>query len=495
MQSEEFDTKIKRAADHHHPAYDEQAWNKMEQLLDKHLPQEKDDRRRFIFFLLLFLLLGVSAWLVATKPWAANKSSIAQVKEKNDMSSNQKTINNKKDDKKGETRINTSTSDKNEIEKPVTTTVAGTTEEPKLNIETNDNPVTSNNNSSSIPVARITTTKMDKPLTAPAVTAKQRNKFFKAITGTKNKQTREKQKIVVSNDKQKNVVSNKPQQQKGDNDIVPSIVNADVVTTTGTTKMNTDIRKVTDNKDVLAEDSAAMKKNSPVDTMQTKKASEPIVEKPVAQKAKNKKANTFFLTMSTGPDVSFAGGDKLGKAKLVAGLGIGYTFKNRLTIRTGFYTGRKIYSASAAEYNPPADFYVHYPYLQKVDADCKVYEIPLSLSYNFVATKKQNWFVSTGLSSYLMKSESYNYFYKYTMPGPILNKQWTIKDANKHFFSVLTLSGGYQRNLSKSLSLMVEPYVKIPLSGVGYGKVKLNSTGLLFSVGIRPFSSSKKQQR
>ena len=46
MQSEEFDKKIKEAADHHHPAYDEKAWMKMEKLLDTHLPQKKDDRRR-----------------------------------------------------------------------------------------------------------------------------------------------------------------------------------------------------------------------------------------------------------------------------------------------------------------------------------------------------------------------------------------------------------------------------------------------------------------
>jgi hypothetical protein len=124
-----------------------------------------------------------------------------------------------------------------------------------------------------------------------------------------------------------------------------------------------------------------------------------------------------------------------------------------------------------------------------------VYEIPVSVSYNFGNSKKQNWFVSTGLSSYLMKSESYDYFYKYTYTGPTLNKKWTIEDENKHYFSVLTLSGGYQRSLSKHLSILVEPYIKLPFSGVGYGKVKLNSAGLLFSIGFKPFSSPKKQQQ
>ena len=41
MQFEEFDKKIKEAAEHHHPAYDEQAWGKMNKLLDKHMPQKE----------------------------------------------------------------------------------------------------------------------------------------------------------------------------------------------------------------------------------------------------------------------------------------------------------------------------------------------------------------------------------------------------------------------------------------------------------------------
>jgi len=58
MQFEEFDKKMREAADHHHPNYDEKAWVKMEKLLDKHLPVE-EDRRRFLFLIiLLFLGLG-----------------------------------------------------------------------------------------------------------------------------------------------------------------------------------------------------------------------------------------------------------------------------------------------------------------------------------------------------------------------------------------------------------------------------------------------------
>ncbi len=52
---------------------------------------------------------------------------------------------------------------------------------------------------------------------------------------------------------------------------------------------------------------------------------------------------------------------------------------------------------------------------------------------------------------------------------------------------MVTLSAGYQRKINNTFSLMAEPYMKLPLSGVGFGKVKLNSMGIMFTVGIAPF--------
>ena len=152
-----------------------------------------------------------------------------------------------------------------------------------------------------------------------------------------------------------------------------------------------------------------------------------------------------------------------------------------------------IYTASPDSYNPPPIFYTYYPYLEKVAANCKVYEIPLSVSYSFRHTPKHEWFASVGVSSLIMKKETYNYFYKYTATGPTINRERTIANQNEHLFSTLTLSGGYQHTITKNITIMAEPYFKIPLNGIGYGKVKLNSGGVLFSIAIRPFDAKKKK--
>ena len=462
MQFEEFDKKVREAAENHHPAYDEKAWTGMEKLLNKHLPQENDGRRRFIFFIFLFLLLGGgSVWLFSSKPWRGNNqvaSGTATIQKpagniSEHVSSNQENI----------------VDDKNKLNKEVVTDVS---------VSGNDKPIT--NSKASDQIASI---KSD-------VYKKEGQYDISVIAGINKKRQKNNEPFLRPEKDQSQTDKNVKNDRLNE-----SQVDATATKTTAATFIPDQKNK---NKD------AAVENNLPATTdikpgvnntsgkENTNKDNTSLVQDSKEKKEKNKKRNTFFFTLSAGPDVSFTGNDKLGKTRLLVGAGLGYTFKDRLIIRSGFYSGRKVYTSSPGSYHPPANFWNYYPYLEKVAADCKVYEIPLSLSYNFSHTSKQQLFASAGISSLLMKSETYNYYYKYTATGPTVTRKYTIKDQNKHYFSVLTLSGGYQKNIGKSLSIMVEPYFKIPLSGVGFGKVKLNSGGILFSAGIRPFANSKK---
>ncbi|MBK6936117.1 MAG: hypothetical protein IPH18_03980 [Chitinophagaceae bacterium] len=187
-------------------------------------------------------------------------------------------------------------------------------------------------------------------------------------------------------------------------------------------KIRTEIKKAEEESDlslqadIIATDSLGATSVNSVSVEQSQIISEQVINnnKSAIKKPVNKKSNAFFVTASFAPDVSFVGGDKIGKAKLITGIGTGYQFNNRLAIRTGFYTGRKVYTASGSTYNPPPVFYQYYPILENVDADCMVYEIPLSVSYYFGRKTMRNWFVAGGISSLLMKKEFYEYSYKYT---------------------------------------------------------------------------------
>jgi hypothetical protein len=206
--------------------------------------------------------------------------------------------------------------------------------------------------------------------------------------------------------------------------------------------------------------------------------------------AKKKHSNTFSFTLSAGPDVSSVGMNNFGKVKLASGAGVTYHIGNRWGLRTGFYSASKVYEAAPDDYKP-ADPVMYRNYLKSISADCRVYEIPVLVNYEFGKSDRQKTFISAGLSSLIMKKENYLYWYKYPN-GSTYTYAHNEKNKYRHFFSVLSLSAGYQRRISRTVSLVAEPYLKMPLAGVGYGKIKLNSAGILFSVNFNPFVKTGK---
>ena len=208
------------------------------------------------------------------------------------------------------------------------------------------------------------------------------------------------------------------------------------------------------------------------------------------KKKRNGFGNNFGFSFSAGPDLSFVNISQPGKITLAFGAGLQYTFAKRITVMAGFYVSRKKYSTDSAGYHPPAVFWNYYPDMQNIEANCKVYDIPVSLRYQFKQKNKHSFFAGAGVSSYLMKQENYDYSYK-SAAGQPYYRSYSYSNKNNHLFSAVTLSGGYSYALNKNLSFSAEPYLKIPLKGIGYGRVNLKGSGILFTVSLKPFA--KKQ--
>jgi hypothetical protein len=428
MPFEDFDKKIRDAADHHHPAYDEKAWKNMEKLLNQHLPQKKDDRRRFFFFLLLFLLVGGGVAVLITQS------------------------------RKQENPVATADHANSDPGKPVSNPP-----ENIINNQVGPNPETKNE----------TTTIFFSNEEIQKKNSAATSLFYSKPNDEKKVDEKKLQPGARFNNEGAKILGQQ---------IAP--VSSEITAVDHVPIFNIEKSNETSQPNAIITDKLTI-----ADRQKNTGIEEPVAKTTATKEtktSKNKKSSSIFFSLSAGPDVSAAELSETGKVKLLAGAGVGYTFKEKFTLRTGFYTGRKVYSASADDYYPPPQFWTYYPNLESVDADCKVYEIPVNLSYHFGSSTKHNWFAGTGISTYLMKTEAYTYHYK-DLSGQYASRKWTIRDENNHYFSVLTLSGGYQRHINKTFSIMAEPYVKIPLTGVGYGKVKLNSAGILLSATLKPF--------
>jgi hypothetical protein len=470
MLSEDFDKKIKDAADHHHPAYDEKAWLKMERLLDKHLPQEEEKKRRFLFILLFFLLAGGGTWLY----FGSHGKATSKIVSENRVDQNRKG-NNTAGSPAGSKEINSGIQPGHQ---PTTVTgnQAGKKDENPLSPELRTNNFTSATQIPGKPSGRPSNEKI-----IPAILPKSSLVRINRPGGKNLKASSTGKEIVAK--------TAKPVSSSNDKDPVPD-VSAPKQTTDATVKNDLTSQvetKPSENKiaEVRKEPAVSKENEKDITAINSK-------EQKKSPAAKSKKLRAFSISASVGPDMSIVGLSEMGRMKMVAGAGIGYT-RGRFTLRTGFYTARKVYDAYGDNYHAPSAFYSYYPNFQKVKADCKVYELPLNVSYSFGKKSNRSWFVSAGMSTYIMKRETYDFYYKYTPTSPTVNRKRTIYNSNEHWFSVASISGGYQHKINNTISIAAEPYVKIPVTGIGFGKVKLNSAGILVSAVITPFHAKQKK--
>jgi hypothetical protein len=549
---EEMDHIIREAANNHHPAYNDKAWGKMELQLDKHLPQ-KNDRRRIVFFLLFFLLLGAGTFLVLNNRLGNDKNIVAEnnngsKKEQGapateQVAQNPQTVNEPK-----EVSGNTDENSKNPVtgfseDKNQTQALAGSESTPQKDNIKNKNgfaddltdagdktgtnrkqktgtkfkPLTGDKNGKSDFADdlanindKLSTNRKQKPISKlkPQTEDKNgRNNFTGDLANNNGKPGTDRKQRTSDNFKTKVKISSaKPfEETKTDEDFAD---NKKSISGKTDSKLKVNISTPgTENAETTPTASvSAESKEKSLAGEETKAGKEPVKDsvkfaedkklivaekKPVSpsdkKKSESKFRNNFGFSFSAGPDMSYVTLNNTGKTTLTYGAGISYGFAKRFTARAAFYISKKIYEAAPDQYHTPGG---NYPNLTGVDANCTVYEIPVNLSYSFGQRKKHNWFGSAGLSSFIMKKEDYVYNYK-TPAGQVYTYYNSVSNQNKHYFSVLSLSGGYQYQFNKWLSLQAEPYLKLPLGGVGLGKIKLSSAGVLFTLTIKPFTKSK----
>lgn len=189
----------------------------------------------------------------------------------------------------------------------------------------------------------------------------------------------------------------------------------------------------------------------------------------------------WALSVIAAPDLS---GTRPMSGKLSGNVGLIATYRVNqwLSISGGALYAKKLYQADFADYRPNVRLDDRKGTPNFIEADCGVLDIPILANIAIKQFNSSSLFVSGGISSYLMLRETYSYRYpphEYRYP-----QQFTLHNQNRHLLGVGNLSVGYRRQLHSSLSLTVQPFVKVPLTGIGNGNIKLYSTGVAISADI-----------
>jgi len=192
-------------------------------------------------------------------------------------------------------------------------------------------------------------------------------------------------------------------------------------------------------------------------------------------------SSPWFLGFGYAPDISLVGFSEVTKPGTNLSILLEYQLNRRWSINSGITYSRKNYTAKGEDYHPPKGFWDHGVVPDMTEGYCEVIDIPLNIRYYFKPEKVNRLFASTGLSTYLMLTEDYHYQYENNDPQYLV-QSWSGKNENQHYFAIYNLSVGYQRSIGKQWFLEIEPFIKLPLTGVGFGEVDLWSTGSSFSI-------------
>lgn len=156
---------------------------------------------------------------------------------------------------------------------------------------------------------------------------------------------------------------------------------------------------------------------------------------------------------------------------------------NRWLIGVRFLYNKKKYVAPGEEYSPPPGYWgwaTNGVIPSEIDGWCNVIDVPILLGYNLTPSKVWNLIPQTGISTYWLTKE--NCVYSFEDPDYGGGYGWRTDENSTLFFAVANLSLAVRRSIGNRMTVQVEPYLKIPLGGVGWGKVDLYSTGTLITM-------------
>ena len=199
----------------------------------------------------------------------------------------------------------------------------------------------------------------------------------------------------------------------------------------------------------------------------------------------NKKDKPFYLGIFAGPQFNQVKNQGFSKAGFSAGLLAGVNITKKLAIETGVIISEKKYFSSG-EYFSMKNIAASMPAGMEVislNSKSTVVEIPVKIKYNFLKKNKRNFFGTAGLSTYILTKESNNY--RAIINGSQQKLTGNYSNNGNYYNAAVNISAGYEYKTRKAI-IRLEPYIQVPLKGIGVGSMPVLSTGVHVGIAL-PF--------
>jgi len=211
-------------------------------------------------------------------------------------------------------------------------------------------------------------------------------------------------------------------------------------------------------------------------------------------KITNRKANTLpgrkaeqyekalYLGVTSAIDYSRVKSSAKTQNGYAVGVIAGYSLSKRFAVETGLIINKRNYYSEGRYFDMekvrdamPSDMKIISLYTTST-----VMEIPFKLKYNFARLRNSAFFVTSGMSSYLITSQKNDYN---TMTNGVGERFTSMYHKNEFLLpAVVNMSVGYSHSLTSKLDIRAEPFLKIPLKGMGIGNLPVTSAGIQLGI-------------
>lgn len=227
---------------------------------------------------------------------------------------------------------------------------------------------------------------------------------------------------------------------------------------------------------ISGDDLKSETKKEIIDTPEQKKELAKAETKPTEKNdKKNKNKPTFYYGITAGAEFNQVKNQDMTKAGLNGGIILGLQINKKLSVETGVQLSQKKYYSEGKYFKPKTGAMPANMIITSLEGTSTLIEIPVSVKYNF-SKKKNTLYGKAGVSSYIMTKESNKY--QAVVSGQQQEINSTYKTNHSYLASDVRISAGYQHTVGKKLNIHVEPYIQIPLKGIGIGTMPVTSTGL-----------------
>ncbi len=198
----------------------------------------------------------------------------------------------------------------------------------------------------------------------------------------------------------------------------------------------------------------------------------------VNKNKKGKKQQEIYLGFLLGASFNQIKTQGLMKPGYDFGMIAGYQINQSLSLETGFMYDRKNYFTSG-KYFDMSKLSASMPASMKLlsmEGSCAVFEIPVKIKYNLRSKGNSHFYSTAGVSSYIMTNE--NNKYRSVTNGTEQHITGNYSDNSRYFAAALDVSLGYESKMGSFGNIRIEPYLQIPLKGIGMGSLPVMTAGL-----------------